>query len=86
MKAILEKFMKQALLNAKEAWGETSPDPMVGAVIVEVGQVVAEGYLAKSGAVPAEKDVMNKIGRIPAPGSSLFITMNRGHLKKMKLI
>ncbi len=75
MKAILEKFMKQALLNAKEAWGETSPDPMVGAVIVEVGQVVAEGYLAKSGAVPAEKDVMNKIGRIPAPGSSLFITM-----------
>ncbi len=39
-----EAFMTRALELARRAWGQTHPNPMVGAVIVEQGQVVAEGW------------------------------------------
>ena len=39
-----ELFMRRALELAQQAWGQTHPNPMVGAVIVEAGEVVAEGW------------------------------------------
>ena len=43
-----EAFMRQAIAQAKSVWGTTHPNPMVGAVIVEQGQVVATGATATS--------------------------------------
>jgi diaminohydroxyphosphoribosylaminopyrimidine deaminase/5-amino-6-(5-phosphoribosylamino)uracil reductase len=39
-------YMQRALELARQAWGETNPNPMVGCVIVERGKVVAEGWHA----------------------------------------
>ena len=42
-----EKMMGRALELARRAWGATHPNPMVGAVLVEGGAVVAEGWHAR---------------------------------------
>ena len=36
-----EKWMQRAIDNALKAWGHTSPNPHVGAVIVKDGEVIA---------------------------------------------
>jgi len=39
-----EEFMKRALELAKKGRGYTSPNPLVGAVIVKHGEIIGEGY------------------------------------------
>lgn len=73
--SIHEQFMRQALRAAQRAWGETHPNPMVGAVIVEEGIVMAEGYHARAGQAHAEVDVLNALGRPPAPEAILYVTL-----------
>ena len=48
------KFMKRALTLARQAWGRTTPNPMVGAVVVKNGVIVGEGYHHKAGQPHAE--------------------------------
>ncbi len=54
MENLDEKFMKLALSLAEQARGRTSPNPMVGAVIVRDGQIVGSGYHRKAGTPHAE--------------------------------
>ena len=42
-------YMKMALVLAERGAGYTSPNPMVGAVVVKGGQVVGKGWHAKAG-------------------------------------
>ena len=44
-----KKYMKRALELARRAEGHTSPNPMVGAVIVNHGRIVGEGYHHRAG-------------------------------------
>lgn len=48
------QFMREALAEARKAWGDTHPNPAVGAVIVRDGQVVARGYTQPAGGAHAE--------------------------------
>lgn len=48
------KFMKHALRLAARGQGTTSPNPMVGAVIVAKGKVVGSGYHKQAGGPHAE--------------------------------
>ena len=41
---IEEKYMRRAIQLAKNGIESTSPNPIVGAVIVYEGQIVGEGY------------------------------------------
>jgi pyrimidine deaminase RibD-like protein len=50
-----ERSMRHALAVARSVWGQTQPNPMVGAVIVEEGRVVAEGATAPDGGPHAER-------------------------------
>ena len=36
-------YMRRALELAKRAWGDTAPNPMVGAVLVKNGEIIGEG-------------------------------------------
>lgn len=70
-----ETFMRRAIELAKRAWGDTHPNPLVGAVIVENGTVVAEGYHVRAGEPHAEVNALKALGRRPAPGATLYVTL-----------
>ena len=74
-RAAEESFMHRALALAYRAWGRTHPNPMVGAIIVERGKVVAEGFTAPDGGPHAERVALAALGRAPKPGASLYTTM-----------
>lgn len=71
------KFMKKALSLAKKGEGHTSPNPMVGAVLVKNGNIIGSGYHKKAGLPHAEieafSDAKNKGNSIK--GSTLYVTL-----------
>ena len=67
--------MAQAIQLARRAWGETHPNPLVGAVIVEDGNIIAEGYHAHAGDAHAEKLALKNLGRPLGEGAILYVTM-----------
>ncbi len=69
-----EFFMSRALQIAKDAEGRTSPNPMVGAVIVREGRIVAEGRHRKAGTPHAEVNAINAAGEL-AKNSTLYVTL-----------
>ena len=67
-------FMKRALRLAAKAAGRTSPNPMVGAVIVRGGEVIGEGYHRAAGEAHAEV-VALRGARDRARGATLYTTL-----------
>jgi diaminohydroxyphosphoribosylaminopyrimidine deaminase/5-amino-6-(5-phosphoribosylamino)uracil reductase len=70
-----EVLMRRALGLARGVWGTTHPNPMVGALIVEDGHVVAEGATAPDGGPHAERLALLNRGKPPRPGATLYVTM-----------
>lgn len=68
-------FMRRAIEVAKRGWGETHPNPLVGALIVERGEIVAEGHHAKAGEAHAEINALRALGRRPRAGATLYVTL-----------
>lgn len=66
--------MNRAWELALQGWGRTSPNPMVGAVIVKSGKIIAEGYHHYCGADHAEVDALKKAGN-KARGATLYVTL-----------
>lgn len=66
--------MKMALDLAKKGEGFTSPNPMVGAVIVKEGKVVGTGYHQAIGKAHAEVVAIEAAGT-SAKGSTLYVTL-----------
>jgi diaminohydroxyphosphoribosylaminopyrimidine deaminase/5-amino-6-(5-phosphoribosylamino)uracil reductase len=67
--------MARALELARRAWGATHPNPLVGALIVEDGAVVAEGWHARDGGPHAERVALAALGRRPRPGATMIVTL-----------
>ena len=67
--------MRQALDLARQAWGQTHPNPMVGALIVEKGRVVAKGWHPAAGKDHAEVAALKALGRKPAADAVLYVTL-----------
>jgi len=68
-------FMRHALSLARSAWGQTTPNPMVGALIVEDGTIVARGFHAQDGGPHAERVALTALGRKPKPTATLYVTL-----------
>ncbi len=73
-RSIDEKYMAMALRLAAKAKGRTSPNPMVGAVVVKDGKVIARGYHKKAGELHAEAVALRKAGSA-AKGATLYVTL-----------
>ena len=69
-----EYFMKMALSLAKRGQGYTSPNPMVGAVIVKDGQVKGRGYHQSVGKAHAEVNAIADAGP-EARGATLYVNL-----------
>lgn len=70
-----DTFMRRAIALAKRALGDTHPNPMVGALIVEDGVIVAEGWHVRAGEPHAEPAALRALGRPPKPGATLYVTL-----------
>lgn len=70
-----ETYMRHALTVARRGWGDTHPNPLVGAVIVERGEVVAEGHHARTGEPHAEVNALRALGRKPRADATLYVTL-----------
>jgi diaminohydroxyphosphoribosylaminopyrimidine deaminase/5-amino-6-(5-phosphoribosylamino)uracil reductase len=69
-----EDFMGMALNLAKKGLGTTSPNPMVGAVIVKGQRIVGRGYHKKPGEPHAEVIALEQAGE-QAKGATLLVTL-----------
>ena len=68
-------YMERALSLALEAEGNTSPNPMVGCVLVNsAGTIVGEGYHHKAGEPHAEVNALRAAGK-EAKGSTAYVTL-----------
>lgn len=68
------RFMRRALALAARGRGTTTPNPLVGAVLVREGKVVAEGFHRRAGEPHAEVQALTKLGG-RAPGTTLYVNL-----------
>ena len=66
--------MRRALANALKGWGQTAPNPMVGAVVVSGDDAVADGWHARYGEAHAEVMALRSAGD-RARGATLYVTL-----------
>lgn len=69
-----EIYMKRAIALAMLATGHTSPNPLVGAVVVKDNTIIGEGYHHKAGEPHAEVHALNQAGA-NAKGATLYVTL-----------
>jgi diaminohydroxyphosphoribosylaminopyrimidine deaminase / 5-amino-6-(5-phosphoribosylamino)uracil reductase len=75
-------YMMSALCLAAKGRGTTSPNPMVGAIVVNAGRVVGQGYHRRPGLPHAEALALRRAGA-RARGGTLYVTLEPCcHLKK----
>src|SRR3954468_20301799 len=71
------RFMRLALALARRGLGATSPNPMVGAVLVKRGRVIGRGWHRRAGEPHAEIEALrdaHRRGHDPK-GATLYVTL-----------
>jgi len=69
-----EHYLRLAITLASRALGKTSPNPLVGAIIVKNGRIVGKGYHRSAGTPHAEIHALAEAGR-KAVGADLYINL-----------
>lgn len=69
-----QRYMRRALALARRGLGKTSPNPVVGAVLVKAGKIVGKGWHKKAGGPHAEVFALRAAGK-RARGATLYVTM-----------
>jgi diaminohydroxyphosphoribosylaminopyrimidine deaminase/5-amino-6-(5-phosphoribosylamino)uracil reductase len=67
-------WMRRALALAERGWGQTAPNPMVGAVVVRDGVIVGKGFHARFGEEHAEIAALRDAGD-RARGAMVVVTL-----------
>jgi diaminohydroxyphosphoribosylaminopyrimidine deaminase/5-amino-6-(5-phosphoribosylamino)uracil reductase len=67
-----ERFMRRALVLAQRGLGKTSPNPVVGAVLVRNDRIIGEGWHRQAGGPHAEVFALRGVN---ARGAVLYVTM-----------
>jgi diaminohydroxyphosphoribosylaminopyrimidine deaminase/5-amino-6-(5-phosphoribosylamino)uracil reductase len=70
-------FLREALRLARRGSGKTSPNPMVGAVLVKNGKMIGRGWHTAAGNPHAEIEAIRDAQRRgnPLKGSTLYVTL-----------
>lgn len=67
-------YMKMAIQLALQGTGYTSPNPLVGAVIVKDDQIIGQGYHARYGDLHAERAALAACTQSPE-GATIYVTL-----------
>jgi diaminohydroxyphosphoribosylaminopyrimidine deaminase/5-amino-6-(5-phosphoribosylamino)uracil reductase len=70
-----ESWMAIAIKEAQKGQGQTTPNPAVGAVIVDEGQLVAKGFHAKAGGDHAEIVALKNVVKPLSENAELYVTL-----------
>jgi diaminohydroxyphosphoribosylaminopyrimidine deaminase/5-amino-6-(5-phosphoribosylamino)uracil reductase len=71
-----KKYMRIAINLAQKAKGHTSPNPVVGAVIVRDGIIISKGYHKKAGCAHAEIEAIHACSnKAKLKGSRMYVTL-----------
>ena len=71
-----EKYMRRALQLALQGGGHTSPNPMVGAVVVHNGRIIGEGFHRCCGKAHAEVNAIAAVhDQSLLPESTIYVTL-----------
>ena len=68
------RFMRKALALARRGRDSTKPNPMVGAIVVKNGKLLARGFHRRAGLPHAEVEVLAKLGK-QAADATLYVTL-----------
>jgi diaminohydroxyphosphoribosylaminopyrimidine deaminase/5-amino-6-(5-phosphoribosylamino)uracil reductase len=68
------RLMRLCLSLARRAEGQTSPNPLVGAVITRARRIVGKGYHRRAGEPHAEIDAIKDAGKT-TPGAEMWINL-----------
>ncbi|WP_373540517.1 bifunctional diaminohydroxyphosphoribosylaminopyrimidine deaminase/5-amino-6-(5-phosphoribosylamino)uracil reductase RibD [Chamaesiphon sp.] len=68
------QMMRRCIELAKRAWGQTAPNPLVGAIIVQAGEVVGEGFHPGAGEPHAEVFALREAGD-RAAGATIYVSL-----------
>ena len=69
-----EKYMRMAIELAEKGRGRTSPNPLVGAVVVKDGRIIGQGYHEKYGEFHAERNALLHCSEDPT-GATIYATL-----------
>lgn len=71
------RYMRLALNLARKGYGSTSPNPMVGAVLVKAGRIIGRGWHHRAGEPHAEIEALRDAQRRKhkTRGATLFVTL-----------
>jgi diaminohydroxyphosphoribosylaminopyrimidine deaminase/5-amino-6-(5-phosphoribosylamino)uracil reductase len=70
-----DRYMRKAVSQARRAWGRTSPNPLVGAIVLDAaGQQVGAGYHHLAGQAHAEVNALADAGET-ARGGTIYVTL-----------
>lgn len=69
-----ERYLRQALSLAERGVGWTSPNPLVGAVIVKDGRVIGEGWHVRCGELHAERHALTRCTEDPR-GATMYVNL-----------
>src|SRR4051812_15333501 len=71
------QFMTEALRLARRAYGLTSPNPMVGAVLVKAGRIIGRGWHHRAGQPHGEIEALNDAEERgnDVAGATLYVTL-----------
>jgi len=69
------RHLARTIELAEQGRGRVSPNPLVGAVLVKDGDVVAEGYHSAFGAPHAEREAIAAAGEADLTGATLYVSL-----------
>ncbi|MDO4735086.1 MAG: bifunctional diaminohydroxyphosphoribosylaminopyrimidine deaminase/5-amino-6-(5-phosphoribosylamino)uracil reductase RibD, partial [Lachnospiraceae bacterium] len=72
--SIHEQYMKRAIELAEKGRGYTSPNPIVGCVVVKDGRIISEGYHERYGEFHAERNALLRC-KEDTEGADLYVTL-----------
>jgi diaminohydroxyphosphoribosylaminopyrimidine deaminase / 5-amino-6-(5-phosphoribosylamino)uracil reductase len=67
--------LARAIELAEGGRGRTTPNPLVGAVVVKDGAVIGEGYHTAFGALHAEREALAACGATPTRGATMYVSL-----------